>query len=432
MRLAIQKATRTTVGSISRELLTRLQTASFVSLDTEFSGLGPLPQRFAGATSIIDNVSRLDVLADNVADRYAAIREVATSEGSSEMADSKVKRYMSDTYAFNLFPQDEFLVNPRSLAFLVQHGLDLNLMCTEGIPFTAAGNQSSFTSASMASNENDEADTSDTMRGLFSALANSGKPLVVHNGLHDLMFLWHAFIGKLPSNLDTMAAELATKFKGGIYDTKHIAHVVDLEKASYLTYLHRKAQILNSTSVANQRQCIRVETRDGPMEDEAASLLPTNDVGEIRVCKQQATNANCKDGELCPLSHDLDDIIGVMERIGPKANANSTLVVPPSRKKGYQPPSSSLVSDVYNEYDECDADEDTAAASSRKRPRTESGATDNVKGKLLGHSAAIDSYMTAYIFARMMQRRNGVAGSRNKLHIMGKQTPLLIKRANYI
>ena len=56
-------------------------------------------------------------------------------------------------------------------------------------------------------------------RRLFSALSAAGRPLVVHNGLYDLLFLMHYFHAPLPPSLD-LFKRMVRQTLGDIYDTK--------------------------------------------------------------------------------------------------------------------------------------------------------------------------------------------------------------------
>ncbi|KAL8424854.1 hypothetical protein Efla_001659 [Eimeria flavescens] len=55
------------------------------------------------------------------------------------------------------------------------------------------------------------------------ALIEAGAPLVVHNGLLDLLHLLEKFVEEIPSTLEAFAAEVCRLFIGGVYDTKYIA-----------------------------------------------------------------------------------------------------------------------------------------------------------------------------------------------------------------
>jgi target of EGR1 protein 1 len=77
-------------------------------------------------------------------------------------------------------------------------------------------------------------------RDFFYQLTQSGKLLIVHNGLLDLMFLYHSFFANLPNNLATFVVNLNDLFKGGIVDTKFMSEYLFRDDASFLSYLFRK------------------------------------------------------------------------------------------------------------------------------------------------------------------------------------------------
>lgn len=57
---------------------------------------------------------------------------------------------------------------------------------------------------------------------LIRALRNSQKPLVVHNGLLDLLHLYHSFIGDLPADVSSFCRCFTEHFPT-LFDTRHLA-----------------------------------------------------------------------------------------------------------------------------------------------------------------------------------------------------------------
>lgn len=65
-------------------------------------------------------------------------------------------------------------------------------------------------------------------------------PIALHNGLVDLVFLYHAFYSTVPSKLPQFVSDLSEIFAGGIYDTKYIVEYEVRLASSYLEYVFRK------------------------------------------------------------------------------------------------------------------------------------------------------------------------------------------------
>jgi len=59
-------------------------------------------------------------------------------------------------------------------------------------------------------------------RRMWTALTQSNRPLVVHNGLYDLMFMVHHMHDDLPDTLEEFKIVVGGLFPGGIYDTRMV------------------------------------------------------------------------------------------------------------------------------------------------------------------------------------------------------------------
>ncbi len=136
-----------------------------------------------------------------------------------------------DVQTFNLVTlcSEDYIVEPGALKFLVEHGFDFQRQYAKGIQYRRGADPSDHPDSDKC-----------PLRSLVSALVTARCPLVVHNGLVDLVFLYHNLYAPLPKSLSAFLADLTQMFPAGVYDTKYLADYVERTRASYLTYLFRK------------------------------------------------------------------------------------------------------------------------------------------------------------------------------------------------
>jgi len=143
--------------------------------------------------------------------------------------------------------QGDFTVKPSAMAFLHRNGLDLNHVFTKGVKYVSRTHKAVLDKRAAAlakkrqryaarqarsaagvggkeptaksdgvtegKKEEEARDVKPTLSldGVWKELCALRKPLVVHNGLLDLTFLYEAFSGTLPSDLRVFVARLLVR-----------------------------------------------------------------------------------------------------------------------------------------------------------------------------------------------------------------------------
>lgn len=208
------------------------------------------------------------------------------------------------------------------------------------------------------------------LRELWAAVAASGRPLVMHNGLVDLLFIWRSFFAPLPASYSEWLSAFTATFAGGVFDTKCLAEYAARDDATYLQHMYHTACMRHAVPMTG--------TDLGATVEGVLGTLPPPPTAPISACTQYARHGHCKHGVRCPHSHDVAFLVG--RTSAPQPNA---------------PP-------------------EVAAAN-------------------LSHSAGFDAFATAYVFASLQQRlgAEAVAARRNHVYLMWTNKPLLLIKSQY-
>lgn len=289
------------------ELQKSMLECSFIALDSEMSGLGS------------ENTFQ-----KNAEDRYRVLKTAAQSRSLISLGITCFKLVMEDSvptvktdsdgsimssvvykatpYNILLLCSDSFTIDPSAVSFLTQHGFDFNKQFAKGLKYKKG-----------CHNPNSKPSESHSKK-IFEELIRVRKPIIVHNGFCDLVYLYECFYAPCPSKLSVFMSDLTEMFPSGIYDTKVIAHFHDKLNLTCLEYVSKIYQTENAKAAAGSRPNIRLNLPCGTLDDllgvslvgEALSLKPSK-----KICKKFSERGYCsgfRSGN-CSLSHSVTDII---------------------------------------------------------------------------------------------------------------------------
>ncbi|KAI8332427.1 ribonuclease CAF1 [Chlamydoabsidia padenii] len=364
--VAFTEVTGDNINQLMDPILDTIRQAQYIAVDTEFSGHCP-------------------TIAKHMEQRYHSMAQVIRTHTlfsfGLTVISTQQTNYQFTNFEFLARNQDTFHVDPNNIKFLAENGLDFARIFANGIPF---------------SNNNDKPDALQQLwHGILHIIKDRSIPIIVHNGLLDIMYLYQSFFATLPTTLSTLVEDLVDMFPAGIYDTKYVAVSVLGESKSFLAYLYCKyrrlaswhGQVLPPLSPTTKHDDDDIQTPAMKRRKRAKK----GDTNKDGICGSYSQNGWCKRGKACPLSHDLDIILDHDLGMIPK-DINELEQVSTTRK------------------DQQDIKQHT-------------GRRD--------HSAHFDAYMTAFIFCHFLTTCPDLPLHINKLNLMRLDIPLHLKQSHY-
>ncbi|KAJ3283721.1 Target of EGR1, member 1 (Nuclear) [Rhizoclosmatium sp. JEL0117] len=412
------RVTRFNIGALSPRLRLELSRASFISFDCEFTGLGD-----SAATR-----------AQDLRVRYAALRTTATTRGLVSFGVAAFQQGKDDSaddsaaaLDFCVTSMGNVVFEPAAAAFLSDHNFDFNKHWKDAVPFKP-GNDSSDHSLPGTPNQ--------LIRDLFVYILSLNVPIVIHNGLLDLMFIYQSFYAELPEELDTFVADLADMFPAGLVDTNERKML-----KSYHTYLSLSPAIQVNPSVpasillpngqisATLSFKLLTKLPDTLKSKKTTKRTKQAEKDEKRLyCVQYASHGYCPNGPACHKSHDLDAILDAEEL---EAQLNQR-----KKSKSFTDGSIDPVTVPTTTSNTASA---TASTEQTPIPIQSQTPLPPITPSLFEtyHSACFDAYMTGYVFS-VQQRMHPFESSSefvkahgNKLYLMGKDVPLHIVKSSF-
>lgn len=223
--LDFTEVTGDNIKGLIEPILDAIRQAHYIAVDTEFSGHCP-------------------VIAKHMDQRYRSVAEVVRTHTLFSFgltvisAHPSSNKYQFTNLEFLTRNQHSFKVDPSNIKFLAENGLDFARIFEYGIPFSSG-------TMDQGTNNKDQ-----VLRQLWHEILKTIKeqriPIIVHNGLLDIMYLYQSFFATLPATLPTFIEDLVEMFPAGIYDTKYLAASVVGESKSFLAYLYCKCLRLAS------------------------------------------------------------------------------------------------------------------------------------------------------------------------------------------
>jgi len=387
-----------------------IQDCDFLGIDCELSGLGD--RKKLNAPTIDDRYKNTSLVAKTRSIISLGLSMFKLLPNSTSQSVSHWT-YSVKTYNLLVLCSEDYIVEPASLQFLVQHGFDFGAQYKLGIGYNRGNDVTEDKTASKQS-----------LRELFAEIVKARKPVVLHNGLIDLVFLYHNLWAALPTQLGTFISDIGEMFPAGIYDTKYIADYVSRTQASFLEFVFRKEQRTNAEKCEKDRPHVKLvlEQEDlDSVEWRFCGLESDTEGSENQeVCFSYAQHGHCPASNSCNLSHNIDSILRQKNREQDKKR----------RKRTHE--EIEIVENVDNEEHHMENGKDNG---------NESSSVSNSGG----HRAGYDAFMTAFSFSTFLVHQTQLPANPatfwpeniktdklvNRIYLVSKDFPLLVQKSAF-
>ncbi|KAJ2713055.1 hypothetical protein H4R19_002438 [Coemansia spiralis] len=431
--------TRDNIEALAVGIRTQIARAKFISIDTEFTGLV-----IGNASPVFRfNTAEWVTRAADMRERYRAMSNVAKTHALVSMGlctfaprHTVPGSYNAHGFNFILQAQNTHLINPASLTFLAQNGFDLSKQAAQGIRYFSGPNPRPVQVKTPEINTEGA-----LLRDIFLDLVRARRPIVIHNGLFDLVYLYQSFFGPLPDSYESFACDLHQMFPGGVYDTKYMAESLCPGDASYLAYAYHKNRRVQKSRESAGDPAVQIK-----LKVMAASTRPPSqpaptppNSADRSYCEGFAAHGHCRLKDQCPRSHSIDHILDCQEKEREQLAAGEAQEAPSNKRKSDEVdgssnarPTKALKAGRAGTAPEMSVHRPAEASNELAAAVTTLTVSDS-SGQDMCHTAAYDAYMTGYIFASLrILHGDELEKHKNKVYRMGRSSePLLIQASQY-
>ncbi|KAN0025878.1 hypothetical protein ACTFIU_001640 [Dictyostelium citrinum] len=489
---------RVTLKNFDKEIINfenDLKEATFISIDTEFTGLGyqkglkqeDIQEKYHAMINLVkqrsilefgisifkanfnddkkeENNNNTSICGDYNQNNTKEVEDVGEAvtppinnnsndndNNNSNNNDNSLleKSYTIRVYNFIMLNISDFQVSPISMTFLSKHGFDFQELFLYGIPFQSKRPIHSTSTKIYNNNNNNNIinNHEDTLRRsklLLDILTKSQLPSVIHNGIFDLLFIFQSLIGDLPDKLNDFISKILSVFPK-IYDTKYIAEYKVNEKRSYLQYLFQKYERFNFKRLLRKETyatCNFKTFSDNDNDNDTLIPLINTEYSFIKpispnmkICNDFADYGHCRLKDNCPDSHDISLVLDLEEHKNQK------------KKRGRNKLESNEELEKIDEEQEIKKTEGeniVSIVNNSIMENDKNNSNNNYNNKKYQelfkmegqnvHSAGFDSALTGFIFVYyllLFKNSNLQNEVENKIFLSGKQVPLVLKVSKY-
>ncbi|KJH40852.1 CAF1 family ribonuclease [Dictyocaulus viviparus] len=392
-----------------------LRNADFMALDLELSGLG------SNLKSCKNAVERYKALYEAARTRSILSLGLAFFEKSAQSGSMRCLEFTCQVFNILCFCNEPFVVEPEALEFLVEYSFDFNRLINMGVPYYPS------TTLKVC-----------PLKSLITEILSHSIPLFLHNGLVDLVFLYHHFYSPLPECFGEFCNALSDLYTpdSPICDTKYLAEYQTRMSGSFLEYVFRRCQRDNVCEAMASRIHLKIvfnkflptmvqmhdacEIIDCPLPDNFPYHLRPYDIRE-NICKNYSNHGFCRKqakGQ-CSLLHNVDFAI---ELENDRRERNRKIR---RRRFDHLKPDNLLKKERLQE--NSNPRESISVRDIENKPRI------TITGC---HRAGVDAFMTGYagLFqSRAKLYRDGRLDLQhvNRVPLSGKAEPLIIQRSKF-